>query len=96
MCFAVGTVELLPIEAKCVRCAQALGFQQPARHARKPGFERHVGWQAGKIEQQIAVATAFKQLAHELAAEFRIKPGDLVMLEAMGGGFTWGASLIRM
>jgi 3-oxoacyl-[acyl-carrier-protein] synthase-3 len=26
----------------------------------------------------------------------RIQPGDLVMLEAMGGGFTWGASLIRM
>ncbi|WDR03011.1 ketoacyl-ACP synthase III [Devosia algicola] len=25
----------------------------------------------------------------------RIKPGDLVMIEAMGGGFTWGASLIR-
>ncbi len=25
----------------------------------------------------------------------RIKKGDLVMLEAMGGGFTWGASLIR-
>jgi len=25
----------------------------------------------------------------------RIKPGDLVMLEAMGGGFTWGACLIR-
>ena len=26
----------------------------------------------------------------------RIKDGDLVMLEAMGGGFTWGASLIRI
>ena len=26
----------------------------------------------------------------------RIKPGDLVMFEAMGGGFTWGASLARM
>ena len=25
----------------------------------------------------------------------RIKPGDLVLLEAMGGGFTWGAILIR-
>jgi len=25
----------------------------------------------------------------------RIKQGDLVMLEAMGGGFTWGASLVR-
>lgn len=26
----------------------------------------------------------------------RIKTGDLVMFEAMGGGFTWGASLMRM
>jgi 3-oxoacyl-[acyl-carrier-protein] synthase-3 len=26
----------------------------------------------------------------------RIKSGDLVMLEAMGGGFTWGASLVRI
>ncbi len=26
----------------------------------------------------------------------RIKRGDLVMLEAMGGGFTWGASLLRV
>ncbi|MBL8590503.1 MAG: 3-oxoacyl-ACP synthase, partial [Methylobacteriaceae bacterium] len=25
----------------------------------------------------------------------RIKRGDLVMIEAMGGGFTWGAALIR-
>lgn len=25
----------------------------------------------------------------------RIKPGDLLVLEAMGGGFTWGASIIR-
>ena len=25
----------------------------------------------------------------------RIKQGDLVMLEAMGGGFTWGAVLVR-
>jgi 3-oxoacyl-[acyl-carrier-protein] synthase-3 len=25
----------------------------------------------------------------------RIKPGDLVLIEAMGGGFTWGAVLIR-
>jgi 3-oxoacyl-[acyl-carrier-protein] synthase-3 len=28
-------------------------------------------------------------------ADGRIKRGDLVMLEAMGAGFTWGASLIR-
>lgn len=29
------------------------------------------------------------------AADGRIKEGDLVMLEAMGGGFTWGAVLLR-
>ncbi len=29
-------------------------------------------------------------------ADGRIKQGDLVMFEAMGGGFTWGASLVRM
>jgi 3-oxoacyl-[acyl-carrier-protein] synthase-3 len=28
-------------------------------------------------------------------ADGRIKPGNLVLLEAMGGGFTWGAVLVR-
>jgi 3-oxoacyl-[acyl-carrier-protein] synthase-3 len=28
-------------------------------------------------------------------ADGRIKPGDLVLLEAMGGGFTWGSILLR-
>jgi 3-oxoacyl-[acyl-carrier-protein] synthase-3 len=31
----------------------------------------------------------------EAVHDGRIKRGDLVMIEAMGGGFTWGASLIR-
>ncbi len=31
-------------------------------------------------------------VAHE---DGRIKPGDLVLMEAMGGGFTWGAALAR-
>jgi 3-oxoacyl-[acyl-carrier-protein] synthase III len=36
-------------------------------------------------------------LAFDLARrDGRIKPGDLVLLEAMGGGFTWGASLVRL
>jgi 3-oxoacyl-[acyl-carrier-protein] synthase-3 len=26
----------------------------------------------------------------------RIKPGQLLLLEAFGGGFTWGSALIRM
>jgi 3-oxoacyl-[acyl-carrier-protein] synthase III len=36
-------------------------------------------------------------LAFDLARkDGRIKAGDLVLLEAMGGGFTWGASLIQL
>ena len=31
----------------------------------------------------------------EAVGEGRIKRGDLVMMEAMGGGFTWGAVLVR-
>ncbi|UOM36967.1 beta-ketoacyl-ACP synthase III [Acuticoccus sp. I52.16.1] len=31
----------------------------------------------------------------EAAGDGRIKRGDLVLLEAMGGGFTWGATLVR-
>jgi 3-oxoacyl-[acyl-carrier-protein] synthase III len=32
----------------------------------------------------------------EATADGRIKPGDLVLMEAMGGGLTWGACLVRM
>lgn len=31
----------------------------------------------------------------EAVGDGRIKTGDLVLLEAMGGGFTWGAALLR-
>ncbi|MFK7791609.1 MAG: beta-ketoacyl-ACP synthase III [Devosiaceae bacterium] len=32
----------------------------------------------------------------EAVTDGRIKAGDVVLLEAMGGGFTWGATLLRM
>lgn len=32
----------------------------------------------------------------EAVKDGRIKKGDVVLLEAMGGGFTWGATLLRM
>lgn len=31
----------------------------------------------------------------EVYREGKIQPGDLVLLTAFGGGFTWGATLIR-
>jgi len=47
--------------------------------------DRHANTSAASVPLALSVATA----------DGRIKRGDLVMLEAMGGGFTWGASLIR-
>jgi 3-oxoacyl-[acyl-carrier-protein] synthase-3 len=47
--------------------------------------DQHGNTSAASIPLALAVA----------AGDGRIKPGDLVMLEAMGGGFTWGAVLLR-
>jgi 3-oxoacyl-[acyl-carrier-protein] synthase-3 len=47
--------------------------------------DRHANTSAASVPLALAAAVA----------DGRIKRGDLVMIEAMGGGFTWGASLIR-
>ncbi len=31
----------------------------------------------------------------EAVRDGRIKPGQLILLEAFGGGFTWGSALVR-
>ncbi|MFA7597179.1 MAG: beta-ketoacyl-ACP synthase III [Novosphingobium sp.] len=49
------------------------------------------------VDRHANTSAASVPLAFDLAArDGRIKQGDLVMLEAMGGGFTWGASLVRI
>jgi 3-oxoacyl-[acyl-carrier-protein] synthase-3 len=47
--------------------------------------DRHGNTSAASIPLALSVA----------AADGRIKRGDLLLLEAMGGGFTWGATLLR-
>jgi 3-oxoacyl-[acyl-carrier-protein] synthase-3 len=47
--------------------------------------DRHGNTSAASIPLAVAVAVA----------DGRIKQGDLLLLEAMGGGFTWGAALLR-
>ncbi len=32
----------------------------------------------------------------EAIRDGRIKPGDLVLIEALGGGLTWGSALLRI
>ncbi|AKM10122.1 beta-ketoacyl-ACP synthase III [Croceicoccus naphthovorans] len=49
------------------------------------------------VDQHANTSAASVPLAYDVAVkDGRIQPGDLVMLEAMGGGFTWGASLLRV
>ncbi len=48
------------------------------------------------VDQHANTSAASVPLALDVAVrDGRIKSGDLVVLEAMGGGFTWGAAAIR-
>jgi 3-oxoacyl-[acyl-carrier-protein] synthase-3 len=48
------------------------------------------------IERHANTSAASIPLALEVAVgDGRIKPGDLVLMEALGGGVSWGASLVR-
>ena len=48
------------------------------------------------VDQHANTSAASVPLAMDAAVkDGRIKKGDLVMLEAFGGGFTWGAALLR-
>ncbi|HWA02843.1 MAG TPA: beta-ketoacyl-ACP synthase III [Rhizomicrobium sp.] len=64
------------------------------------GTARKLGVSAERMVSTVAVhgntSSASVPLAMMTAIEDgRIKRGDLVLLEAMGGGFTWGAALVR-
>ena len=48
-------------------------------------IERHANTSAASIPLALAAA----------AADGRIRPGHLVLMEALGGGLSWGASLVR-
>jgi 3-oxoacyl-[acyl-carrier-protein] synthase-3 len=49
------------------------------------------------VDRHANTSAASVPLALDVAVkDGRIKPGDLVVLEAMGGGFTWGAALLSV
>jgi 3-oxoacyl-[acyl-carrier-protein] synthase-3 len=48
------------------------------------------------VDQHANTSAASVPLALDVAVrDGRIKQGDLIVLEAMGGGFTWGAAVVR-
>ena len=65
------------------------------------GVARRLGVPVEKVVSTVAVhgntSAASVPLALETAVrDGRIKKGDLVLMEALGGGLTWGAALVRM
>ena len=63
--------------------------------ARRLGLDEHKV--ITTVSQHGNTSAASVPLAFDVARrDGRIKAGDLVLLEAMGGGFTWGASLLRV
>ena len=49
------------------------------------------------VQQHANTSAASIPLAWDVAvADGRVKPGDLVLVEAMGGGLTWGACVLRV
>ena len=65
------------------------------------GVVKRLGLDADKVVSTIAghgnTSAASIPLAYDVARrDGRIKDGDLVMIEGMGGGLTWGAALIRV
>jgi 3-oxoacyl-[acyl-carrier-protein] synthase-3 len=48
------------------------------------------------VDRHANTSAASVPLALDVAVrDGRVKPGDLLVLEAMGGGFTWGAAALR-
>ena len=64
------------------------------------GTARKLGIDPAKVISTVAMhgntsAASVPLALVEAVKDGRIKRGDLILLEAMGGGFTWGAALIR-
>jgi 3-oxoacyl-[acyl-carrier-protein] synthase-3 len=65
------------------------------------GVVRKLGIANDKVVSTVALhgntSAASVPLALDVAVrDGRIKPGDLVLMEALGGGLTWGAALVRI
>ena len=83
LCALAPTIELLVIGRILQGVAHRLGVDETKVIAT---VDHHANTSAASIPLAWA----------EGVADGRIQPGQLLLLEAMGGGFTWGASLVRI
>ena len=82
---STGTVGFVRMQGREVfRHAVGMKLKIPAEKV-VVTVDKHANTSAASVPMALSVAVD----------DGRIKQGDLVMIEAMGGGFTWAASLIR-
>jgi len=65
------------------------------------GVAHHLGLDERKVISTVALhantsAASIPLAWYEGVRDGRVKPGDLVLIEALGGGLTWGAAAIRL
>ena len=65
------------------------------------GVAKRLGIDEAKVISTVAIHANTSAASIPLAlaqgvGDGRIKPGDLLLLEAMGGGLTWGACVLRL
>ena len=72
----------------------------PALDAQMDGIAKKLGVDPDKIVKTLekhgnTSAASIPLALNQAFEEHRLKEGSLVLMEAMGGGFTWGAVLAR-
>lgn len=81
-----GQVDWLVPHQANIRIIEAMGRKLGLPPERVVAtVDRHANTSAASVPLALA----------EAVADGRIKPGDLVLMEAIGGGLTWGAALVR-
>ena len=94
------------VEAACAKAGVQVAdidwfVPHQANHRILMGVAHRLGLDEDKVISTVAMHANTSAASIPLAlavgiADGRVKPGQLVLLEAMGGGFTWGACLLRL
>ena len=66
----------------------------PANQCGAPGQATADGFHQHQVSR-LDAAVAYRSVQRQRDRGGRIQPGHLVLMEAVGGGLTWGAALVR-
>ena len=94
----VRKLEYLAADALAQGCDTlvSIGGVQSNHTRAVTGVARHLGLDVVTVQEHGNTSAASIPLALSVAhAEGRILPGDVILMEAIGGGLAWGAAVVR-